>query len=77
MCILSIYIYISAKMYIDRYECTISLVNFALTSVNAGFMGVNMEIVTRVLAVVILISGPGCDTRVLGQSTCSSVNWQH
>ena len=45
------YIYISAKMYIDRYECMISLVDFVLTSVNARFTGVSMEITTRDLAV--------------------------
>ena len=41
----------------------ISLVNFVLTSVNTGLTGVSMEITTRGLAVVILISGPSHDRR--------------
>ena len=43
----------------------ISLVNFVLTSVNTRFTGVSMEITTRGLAMVILVSGSGTGASVI------------
>ena len=50
----------------------ISLVNFILTSVNVGFTRVSMEITTRGLAVVILISGQGRDSNSLNIGSTST-----
>ena len=46
----------------------ISLVNFVLTSVNAGFTGASMEITIRDLAVVMLISGPVVTSSLHGKA---------
>ena len=42
----------------------ISLVSFVLISVNSEFTGVSIVIATWSLSVVIIISGPGRDTKV-------------
>ena len=54
--LIGFYLYISAKRYIDKYDCKISC-EFRMDFGNARFTGVSMMIVTRGLAVV--ISGPG------------------
>ena len=49
------------KMYIGRYYCMLSLVDFVLTSVNSEYTRVSMEIATLGFSGVIRISGLGRD----------------